>query len=164
MTVAEARELFAYNKWANDQMLASLGSLTSEQLSRDLACSFSSILGTAGHIAAAEWIWLSRWKGSNPTAMPDWAATPVFDAVTRKFAELEAERTEYLATIAEADLDRPLVFRLLSGAEDAQRLRSQFQHVVNHGTYHRGQIAGMIRQVGGKAVSTDIIYWLREMR
>jgi uncharacterized damage-inducible protein DinB len=170
MTAAEARELFAYNKWANDQMLASLGSLTPEQLSRDLACSFPTILGTVAHIAAAEWIWLSRWKGRSPSAMPEWAlrqaqggaAAEALGPIVKKFAELEAERTAYLATLSDADVEQSVGFTLLSGAADTQPLRAQFQHVVNHGTYHRGQVAAMIRQVGAAPTSTDIIKWLRE--
>lgn len=162
MTLTEARELFAYNKWANDQMLASLQSLPPEQRERDLASSFPTILGTVAHIAAAEWVWLSRWKGAGPSAMPEWAATPVFAFVQRKFAELETERTAYLATLAESDLDRALSFTLFSGAQDAQPLVTQFQHLVNHGTYHRGQVATMLRQVGAAPASTDLIRWLRE--
>jgi uncharacterized damage-inducible protein DinB len=37
-----------------------------------------------------------------------------------------------------------------------------FQHLVNHGTYHRGQIATMLRQLGNKAQSTDLILFYRE--
>ncbi len=162
MTLAEARELFAYNKWANDHMLASLEPLSAEQLGRDLASSFPTILGTVAHIAAAEWVWLSRWYGTNPTAMPEWAAHPAADFVTRKFHELETERSAFLSTLNDADLDRVVSFTLFSGAHDTQPLRSQFQHVVNHGTYHRGQVAGMLRQVGAKAIGTDFIRWIRE--
>jgi uncharacterized damage-inducible protein DinB len=162
MTLTEARELFAYNKWANDQMLASLAGATPEHLCRDLACSFPTILATAAHIAAAEWVWLSRWTGAHPTAMPDWAASPELDGITRKFAELEHERAEYISTLAEQDLERSVPYTLFSGAHDTQPLRALFQHVVNHGTYHRGQVAAMLRQVGAEPKSTDIIRWRRE--
>jgi uncharacterized damage-inducible protein DinB len=37
------------------------------------------------------------------------------------------------------------------------------QHVVNHSTYHRGQIATMLRQLGTKAIPTDLIAYHREL-
>jgi uncharacterized damage-inducible protein DinB len=54
-----------------------------------------------------------------------------------------------------------MAFTLFSGAADTQPLGVLFQHVVNHGTYHRGQIAGMLRQIGAAPASTDLIAWAR---
>jgi uncharacterized damage-inducible protein DinB len=161
MTLDDAVQLFAYNKWANDRMLGSLQPLTTEQLAQALGMSFPSVSATAAHIAAAEWIWLSRWKGTSPSAMPDWATAPSLPAVTARFAALEDERTVFLRGLSDADLTRPLTYTLLSGASDTQPLVVLFQHVVNHGTYHRGQIAGMLRQLGATPAPTDLIRWAR---
>jgi len=162
MTRGDVLELFAYNKWANERTLASLAPLTEEQLSRPLGGSFPTILATAAHVAAAEWIWLSRWTGSSPHAMPEWAQRPTLDLVRAKFAEIEASRADFLNSLEEEDVARPLSFTLLSGSGDTQTLGVLFQHVVNHGSYHRGQIASMLRQVGATPQSTDLIRWARE--
>lgn len=162
MTRADALQLFAYNEWANDRMLASLEPLASDQFARDLGSSFGSVGETAAHIAAAEWVWLSRWKGTSPRSMPDWAQRPPFIELKAKFAELENERSAYLAGLSDADLRQSLAFTLFNGTADAQPLGVQFQHLVNHGTYHRGQIAAMLRQLGAKPASTDLIRWMRE--
>jgi uncharacterized damage-inducible protein DinB len=143
-------------------MLESLEPVAHEALTRDLGCSFPTVLGTAAHIAAAEWVWLSRWKGTNPREMPEWAKSPDFAEIKATFAALEAERSAWLATLAESALGQPLAFRLFNGTEDARPLSVQFQHVVNHGTYHRGQVAVMLRQVGTMPNPTDIIRWARE--
>ena len=164
MTKADVLSLFAYNKWANDRTLASLDQLSEEQFTRPLGSSFPTIAATAAHIAGAEWVWLSRWKGANPTGMPDWAAAPSLAAVKLKFAELESERAAYLSTVAEADLLRPTTFKLFNGTDDAMPLAQQFQHLVNHGTYHRGQVAGMLRQTGATPTPTDFLRWVRETR
>jgi uncharacterized damage-inducible protein DinB len=164
MTLDDVRDLFSYNKWANDRTLASLEPLTEEQLTRDLGSSFPTLLLTAAHIAAAEWIWLCRWTGTSPREMPAWAETPRIDEIRTKFADLELERQAYLASVSGADLPRPLAFTLFNGTPDTQPLGAQFHHLVNHGTYHRGQIAGMLRQVGAKPAATDLIRWLRERR
>src|SRR5690349_2891231 len=143
MTLADVRDLFAYNKWANDRMIAAVDVLSSEQRTQALGSSFTSILATVAHIAGAEWVWLERWRGASPSAMPEWAATTEWDPIKTRFADLEAERTAFLTTLADADLPRPLTFTLFNGSSDTQPLQVQFQHLVNHGTYHRGQVAGM---------------------
>ena len=156
-------EHFAYNKWANDRTIEAIRTLSSEQVNRNLGSSFPTIGATAAHIASAEWIWLRRWKGDSPTAHPDWSKHVVLEVTIAKFAEIETERAAWLATLTEAEVDEVRTFRLLNGQEDRQRLSSQLMHLVNHSTYHRGQIAGMIRQVGGTPVSTDLIAYRRTL-
>lgn len=163
MTHAELLQHFAYNKWANDRTLGAIGTLTAEQVTRNLGSSFPSIRDTAAHIASAEWIWLRRWKGESPSTQPDWVKHSAMDAVAQKFAEVEAERHLWLLTLTDADLDRLLTYRLLNGNEDRQRLLPQLLHLVNHSSYHRGQIAGMMRQVGGTPVNTDLISYRRSL-
>jgi uncharacterized damage-inducible protein DinB len=162
MTIGDALELFLYNRWANDRTIASVDALTDEQRARDLGSSFPTVLRTAAHIAAAEWVWLSRWKGTSPTTMPVWVERPEWASVRTRFAELERERQGFLSTLADADVSRVVSFTLFNGTPDAQPLGRQFQHLVNHGTYHRGQIAGMLRQLGAQPASTDLIRWARE--
>lgn len=163
MTLSDVLQHFAYNKWANARTLEAIGTLAPEQVTRDLGSSFPSIRDTAAHIASAEWIWLRRWKGESPTAHPTWTKHPSMEVVVAKFAEIEAERAAWLSTLTDADMDRMLSFRLLNGNEDKQRLSSQLLHLVNHSTYHRGQVAGMMRQVGAAPVSTDLIAYRRTL-
>ena len=47
-----------------------LRALTPEQFTRDLGSSFGSVRDTLVHICGAEWIWLERWHGRAPTAIP----------------------------------------------------------------------------------------------
>jgi uncharacterized damage-inducible protein DinB len=162
MTASEVRRLFAYNKWANDRMLASLDQLSDEQFTRALGSSFSSIRDTAAHIAVGEWVWLSRWQGTSPKARPDWAKAPALGELKTRFAEIEGQRSAYLSPLSDADVTRLFTFTLFDGTQDTQPLASQFQHLVNHGTYHRGQVAAMLRQVGATPAGTDLIRWLRE--
>ena len=149
---------------ANDRTLAAIGTLSEEQILRSLGSSFPSIRDTAAHIASGEWVWLRRWKGDSPTSHPDWSQHGSMAAIVARFAEIETERAQWLATLTSEDLDRRIRFRLFSGVEDTQPLGPQLMHVVNHSTYHRGQIAGMIRQVGGQPVSTDLIAYQRTLK
>jgi uncharacterized damage-inducible protein DinB len=163
MTHSDILLHFAYNKWANDRTIEAIGTLSAEQVTRNLGSSFPSIRDTAAHIASAEWIWLRRWKGESPSAYPTWAKHSSMEAVVTKFGEIEAERAAWLSTLSDADIDRILSFRLLNGQEDKQRLSAQLLHLVNHSTYHRGQVAGMMRQVGGTPVPTDLIAYRRTL-
>jgi uncharacterized damage-inducible protein DinB len=54
-----------------------------------------------------------------------------------------------------------MAFTLFNGTEDSQPLDVMVRHVVNHSTYHRGQIAAFIRQFGIKPPQTDYIAFAR---
>lgn len=161
MTLDDVLQFFAYNKWANDRMLESLQPLTTEQFTRALGMSFPSVSATAAHIAGGEWVWLSRWQGTSPSAMPEWAKASSLQDLTARFAALEDERAAFLRGLSDADVARPVTFTLFSGASDTQPLVVLCQHVVNHGTYHRGQVAGMLRQLDAAPAPTDLIRWAR---
>jgi uncharacterized damage-inducible protein DinB len=166
MTRAEILNHFAYNKWANDRTIDAVATLSTEQVMRPMGSSFSSIRDTAAHIASAEWVWLRRWTGHSPSSHPDWArqgSHGSMDEIAAKCREIEAERAAWFATLTDKDLGRRVAFRLLNGTEDAQPLSAQLMHVVNHSSYHRGQIAGLMRQVGGTPVSTDLIAYQRTL-
>ena len=81
-----------------------------------------------------------------------------------RWQQIEANRQTYLASLTDADLERLLEFRLLSGQADALPLGAQMQHVVNHSTLHRGQVVGMIRQLGIVPPATDYLFYLRAIR
>ena len=162
MTADDVRYLFTFNKWANQRTLASLDVLAEEQFTRDLASSFSSISDTVGHLGGAEWAWLQRWLGTSPTALPEWAKGSSLVQLQARFEDIDAERSAFLNRLADADVDRPIAYASLNGTRYVQPLGPQFQHVVNHSTYHRGQIATMLRQLGFKPTDTDLITYSRE--
>jgi uncharacterized damage-inducible protein DinB len=68
----------------------------------------------------------------------------------------------YAASISGNDLERIVHFRRLDASAHTSVFWQIFQHVVNHGTYHRGQVTTMLRQLGAKAVSTDLFAFYRE--
>jgi uncharacterized damage-inducible protein DinB len=70
-------------------------------------------------------------------------------------------RSEFVSELDEERLAAELPFKLLSGDSSSMRLVDQMQHVANHATLHRGQIVGMIRQLGIDPPSTDLLFYLR---
>jgi uncharacterized damage-inducible protein DinB len=161
MTNAEMRALFDFNEWANARTFESIVSLTHEQLTRDNGSSFPSILLTAAHIVGAEWIWLERWMARVPGGFPEWVLKPELADLMARLRAVEQERAQYLASLPANAGESMVKFRLMNGTEDQQPVEVMVRHVVNHGTYHRGQIAAFLRQNGVKPPSTDYIAFAR---
>jgi uncharacterized damage-inducible protein DinB len=162
MTLDDIQFLYAYTEWANERMLRSLEPVQGEVFAKALGGSFPSIRDTVSHIASAEWIWLQRFKGDSPRSAPDWAAAPALDLLRRKFADVHRERAAFLGSLADGDLERALEFRRLNGEAFSLPLGHVLQHVANHSTYHRGQVATLLRQVGAAPVSTDLLLFERQ--
>jgi len=102
-------------------------------------------------------VWLRRWKGESPSAGPDWAASPSRETLRNKLREVETERSAFLASLSDSDLMQPITYRNLKGEEWRYLLGDLLLHLVNHSTYHRGQITTMLRQVGITPPSTDLL-------
>jgi uncharacterized damage-inducible protein DinB len=164
VTAAEARRLFGYTEWANARLVAALAPLSDQALAQPVASSFGSLRDTLAHVIAGEWIWLRRFKNETPTAMPDWVKGAGRAELLSMLAAVEAERRAFLAELTDEALERPLEYRLLSGAAHRDRLADLIQHVVNHSTYHRGQAVTQLRQLGLAPPSTDLVAFLWETR
>jgi len=166
MNRADIQQLLTYTEWANDLAMDAAAKLPDEGLRRDVGISHKSIFGTLVHMAGAEWIWLERWHGYSPTkaeAWSRWSTDSCTDLLTLKdhWTNLINDRARLVSELDETRLLAELPFKLLSGDPSSMPLVNQMQHVVNHATMHRGQIVGMIRQLGIDPPSTDLLFYLR---
>lgn len=150
--------LFDYHYWANRRMLDAVAGLNPEQFTRDLHSSFPSVQATLTHMLNAEAIWLSRMLNTTPAKVEP-QELPDVAAVRERWALLEPQ---LLAMIAEDDLERVIVARNSSGKEFRSPLWQVLHQLSNHGTYHRGQITTMLRQLGATPANTDLITYYRE--
>jgi uncharacterized damage-inducible protein DinB len=164
MTTGEVQEMFAYGTWANRLVFEAASTLSEEQLRQSVASSFPSVGGTLAHIVGAEWVWLRRWLGESPSAFPDWVAMPALADLMARLSALEQERAAYVRGLSDADLGRAISYRTLSGQASSDPLDNLIRHVVNHSTYHRGQVATQLRQLGLTPPGTDLILFLRHAR
>ena len=82
------------------------------------------------------------------------------DALARKWREVEAGQDAFIATLTQERLAEPLSYVAFSGDSFTRRLGDALLHLANHGTYHRGQVATLMRQLGRKAASTDYLRFL----
>lgn len=164
MTRQDAVALVDYHYWARDRMIEAVDALTPEHYAKDLGSSFKSVRDTVVHTYGAEWIWYERWIGRSPSALPDVAAFP--DVATLRPAWKTQERNVRLLvdSLASSDeLDRAFKYRTFDGQEMESLFSQMLQHVVNHATFHRGQVTTLLRQLGAPAPKPqDLIRFYRE--
>jgi len=163
--------LYEYDRWANNRVLRAVSALSVEQFTRDLGGSFRSVRDTLLHIVGGEWGWLAYWKEPSPSvafiadlrkrreALCHSEAFPNAAAVQRKWAEVEKEQAEFVNGVTNESLGEMLPFR---GTQAS--LGHLMQHLANHSTYHRGQVAVMMRQLGAEPLATDFHVFLVEGR
>ncbi len=163
MNLQDALTLVDYHYWARDRMLDAVERLTPEQYTRELGNSFKSVRDTVVHTYSAEWNWYSRWVGTSPTSMLDPAEFPDVATVRRAWHSQEQKLRLFVESLGDASLMRVLEYRLMNGDPAKSVFWHMLQHVVNHATYHRGQVTTMLRQLGAPAPQPqDLIRYYRE--
>ena len=156
MMLQDIATLYEYNRWANGRALEAAGKLDPAAFAKDLQNSFPSVRDTLAHILGAEWIWLRRWKGELPAKLIVAAEFPTAASLRDRFVALDGERTVFMAGLSEERLRQPFDYKDLAGNALRLPLVQSMQHVVNHGTYHRGQVTTMLRQLGAVPIGTDM--------
>ena len=164
MTIDDLRLLLDYHYWARDRLLDAVDPLTPEQFTRDLGSSFRSIRDTLAHIYAAEWAWHSRWVGKSPTALLPSDMFPDVATLRATWTDQEAKMRTFLESLGEPGITRVIDYKLINGQAGASPFWQMLQHVVNHASYHRGQVTTMLRQIGaapGKPMDLIAFYRTR---
>ena len=168
MTKDDIELLFEYDRWANNTVFQAVSSLSTERFTRDLGGSFRSLRDALVHIVGSEWGWITYWKERSPSAVslanlwdrhdvvfhPD--AFPNLAAVHQKWVEVEKEQTEFVHSLTEEALGR-----MLPIGTTQLSLAHLMQHLANHSTYHRGQVALMMRQLNADPLATDFYIFLK---
>ena len=163
MTHDDLTTLFQYHAWANQRMLAALDPVSPEDFVRPLGGSFASIRDTVAHMLLADEIWYARWRGASPTGFPAYDSIPDVATARERWRTFETQVRALLDELGDDGLQRTFTYRLKSGAAGASTYAEAMQHVVNHGTYHRGQVTTLLRQLGhAPSASLDLIAFYRE--
>jgi uncharacterized damage-inducible protein DinB len=150
-------ELLEYNRWANEKVVQAVSAIDAETYTKNLGSSFPSIRDTFVHIYGADRAWLGRIGGetparANPTDYPD------VNTLWREWAKV---LSTWPKVVQGLDAEGVIAYKAFDGTSYRGKLSDIIRHVVNHGTYHRGQVTTMLRQLGEKATSTDLIAYYR---
>jgi uncharacterized damage-inducible protein DinB len=156
------RFMFQYNAWADRRLLDACASLTNEQFTRNLGSSFSSVRDTVTHLYGAEWVWNERFQERSPSALLSGAGYPDLASIRAKLEEMDQYYIDYVSKLTQQDLDRVIRYKGFTGDEFSNPIWQSLHQLTNHASYHRGQVVTLLRQLGVKPVSTDLIMYYRE--
>jgi len=157
------RFMFQYNLWADLRTLDACSSLTPEQFTRSISSSFSSVRDTVAHLYGAEWVWNERIQGRSPAALNPGSIFPDFASVRAKLEEMDRYYIDYVSRLTQKDLEQVIHYKAFDGKEYSNPLWQSLHQLTNHASYHRGQVVTLLRQLGAKPVSTDLIGYYREL-
>jgi uncharacterized damage-inducible protein DinB len=163
LSKTDLQRLLDYGSWANRKLVRAAATLSTDDFKREAAGSHGGVRGTLTHIMSAEWVWLERFKGVSPTRGLDEGEFQNVLQLRERWKAIETHRDAWFDSLRERDLVEILRYHSLDGKAYGAPLWQLVQHVVNHGSYHRGAVAHMLRQCGGKPPSTDLLFYDREL-
>ena len=151
-----------YTVWASGLLLDTARQLSTEELNRDFQTSDKSVLGTLVHVFAADRVWLKRIHGQ--------ARSTFIAPEDRDFAKLQQawpvlyqSWKDWAAGFSDAQALEDIAFRTLDGTPYQMPVWQIVLHVVNHGTHHRGAVAGFLRSMGKTPPKLDLIFYYRTL-
>jgi len=150
--------LYDYNIWANKQVISHLESLPRELFLKEIDLGFKSIAEIIGHIAAVDEVWFSRIREADETTLIVTKPFKSIEEANECFSNLQAQIREYLLSV---NTDKIITYKNTMGLEFQNSISDLVQQIVNHGTYHRGNITTILRYFGYKGIQTDYIAFLR---
>jgi len=150
----EIIKLIDYHTWATDLVLNQVASLPEEKVTREIGGSFPSIRLTLEHLLFADYLWMNRFTGI-PNVDPP-ATWGTLTEMIAKWRDVQKELKAATIMIAQRP-EKEFKFTTRSGAPHQLLFLDVILQITNHATYHRGQIANMIRMHGEKPVATDYL-------
>ncbi|MEK3889441.1 DinB family protein [Bacillus sp. FSL K6-3431] len=164
-----ALQLYDYHVWANNKFFVRLNELPKDIYDREIQSVFSSIAETLVHIYKADTIYLGVMREDS---MDEIQASIIqaqektkdkgLEEIEALFYDLSKKYQDFFNN--ESDLDKEIFPEHPQYGRLETYLSELVQHVVNHGTYHRGNLTAMLRQLGYSSVPTDYVFYLYAIR
>ena len=162
-------QIFDYHLWANKLVFTHLKELPGEVCFQEVQSVFPTLYDTIFHMYQVDYVWLRVLKGDS------------FDSIIQGVTQLQDEKLERsMEKLEQNYLQLSAEYRdFIEGHENLNwittihhpsygTLKSSYfellQHVANHGTYHRGNITAILRQLGYKGTQTDYVFYLYEIQ
>jgi uncharacterized damage-inducible protein DinB len=154
--------LFTYNRWADGRVLAACRTLAQEQYTRDLPGGMTSLRATLVHIAGATHAWSRRIRGETVPALATETEVPTVEDAARLVTEANDFFAKLVPTLNTERLAAIWSYRNLRNEEKRLPFWAVLRHVVNHASYHRGQVAVKLKRLGVEPPQTDLVFWAIE--
>src|SRR5438046_10568721 len=158
MTPAEIRTHLRYSGWASQRLLDAAKKLNPGDLTRNTGVSHDSILGTLSHIHFADRIWYSRVVDPNEPVIRQ----SDLGTLEKEWPAIQRKWEAWAEGLQDGDLRRMVPCKSMAGVPYEVAAEKTVLHLVNHNSLHRGQVMGMIRQLGIAPPPTDLMMYFRE--
>jgi uncharacterized damage-inducible protein DinB len=154
-----------FNVWANAKIVEILSKLDENFFDTEVISSFPSIRKTLHHVWDAEQIWFTRLKGGEATTWPSASFKGGKNELLAGFLDNSRKLEEFIADKDRKFLDGIITYKNTKGIEYSNAVEDILFHLVNHASFHRGQLITMLRQLGvEKFPSQDLIAYMREQQ
>ena len=158
------RRWFEYEKDSHAKALKALEGVPEDQRG---SAAYQKAAGLLAHLVLARWLWLVRLGAAPQDRAPrkpeDFFPQDVsLDNLRRRIAEMEGAWDAYLSALQDAELARVLEYQALDGSRFRNTVEDILTQLFGHSWYHRGQIAQLVRGLGGEPAVTDFVFWTRE--
>ena len=157
------QELCRYNAWANAEIVEVATRLTSEQFKRELGGSHPSVRATLTHMMWAEWLWLERWREGSPTDVFSPEDFPSVAVLSKRWSRIQSAQAHFVESLTAEHAQQVVQYANPRGETWGYPLWRQVYHLVNHSSYHRGQVTTQFRQLGVVPRTTDFLNFCDEV-
>jgi uncharacterized damage-inducible protein DinB len=145
-------KLYQYNAWANDRVVNCL---------KRQSIADEKVLSIFGHVLAAQFLWLHRIKGLTPPNVKLWGEYSL-ETLEKMATDANAQWLEFVE--GNHTFDREMTYTNYVGDLYTNNVETIMMHLVNHCSYHRAQVAMLLRQRGFEPINTDLITYDRVVR
>ncbi|MDX2132205.1 MAG: DinB family protein [Planctomycetota bacterium] len=159
--IGHFRRMLAYEAWANELAVASIESVPQANRRGE---AWERLVGLLPHVALARQVWMWRIRRTPYQNPLDWFPGLTPQETRARLAEVDASWGAYIAGLREEDLEQECLYTSSEGVTYVSTVGEILTHVLNHSTYHRGQVARLVRECGGQRASTDFILMSRRAR
>lgn len=154
-----------FNAWANGRVADVLTPLNDDLFYRENTGSFPSIAKTTLHLWGSQHIWYRRFHGESLKQAPMVVQPPGKAAILDGLRKSSDAFVTFTKTKSAEFLASRYSYVNLRGEPCDDTYEETLFHIVNHSTYHRGQLILMLRDVGVTTLpGTDLIHYLRMQR
>ncbi|MGW9527663.1 DinB family protein [Paenibacillus terrae] len=155
-----ALQFYDFNVWANEQIFKRLKELPKDAYRQEIQSVFSSLSNVLAHVYLSDLGWIEVFSGKSmkhaltlAEQLKEQTESKGLEEMETMFLELSERFKSFLNQ--QENINKPLVIQNPSSGIMKTRVSEIVPHIVNHGTYHRGNITAMLRQMGYASVSTD---------
>ena len=156
------KQYATYNIWANQRLIDVILALPEEKQLAEVPSSFNSLYKTVLHMWDAESGWWQRMKLQERTIFPSNNFNGTMKDIANGLLQQSKQWEEWVGNTSELMLEHVFQYQNVKGEQFKMPIYQMIHHVFNHGTYHRGQLINMLRQLGvEKLPQTDFSLWTR---